>query len=71
MEPGVSAALSTAEQRLLNASTVLEALRPQVDEALGSERPEDAPIVAAWSLALGRFRDACDGLLAEANARSK
>jgi hypothetical protein len=57
MEPGVSNGLNT--RRLLEASQVLEALRPQADNALKSEKPEDLPIAQAWSLALKRFREAC------------
>jgi hypothetical protein len=49
----------SARQTLLDASAVLEALRPQANIALGSTRHEDKAIQDAWTLALDRFRDAC------------
>lgn len=52
--------MKDAEQELLDASAVLEALRPQADIALGSTNPDDQPIVQAWAAALARFRKACD-----------
>ena len=43
---------------LLDASAVLEALRPQANNAIGSSNPADQPIRDAWDLALKKFREA-------------
>jgi hypothetical protein len=55
MEPGVS-----TRQQLLDASEVLEALRPQAGNVLGGANQADDPIRRAWALALQRYRAACD-----------
>lgn len=51
--------MTTTAQALLDASAVLEALRPQANVALTSSRVEDQPICDAWTRALDRFRKAC------------
>lgn len=51
--------MNAAIQRALReASLDLEALRPQIAAAIGGKE-EDKPIVAAWDLALRRYREAC------------
>lgn len=51
--------MTPPEQAVLDASAILEALRPQSAIAIGG-KPEDEPIVRAWEVALERFRVACD-----------
>lgn len=51
--------MTPPEQAVLDASAILEALRPQSAIAIGG-KPEDEPIVRAWEVALTRFRSACE-----------
>lgn len=48
-----------ARHALHEAGADLEVLRPQIDVIAGGNKSEDEPILAAWILALDRYRAAC------------
>jgi hypothetical protein len=58
--------MSAARQALLDASAELEALRPQANIVIGPKDGDegfnalDNPIRQAWTVALGRYRVACE-----------
>jgi hypothetical protein len=56
--------MTTTAQALLDASAIVEALRPEANIAIGSPNDADKAIVAAWELALERFRKACAAWIA-------
>jgi hypothetical protein len=56
--------MTTTSQALLDASALVEALRPEANIAIGSAEEGDKAIVAAWELALERLRKACEAWVA-------
>jgi hypothetical protein len=61
--------VTSSETTVVEASAVLDALRTPFSNVIGlrvgvADKPEDQPIYDAWTLALQRFRLACQEYVA-------